>query len=87
MLGKYSCRRPEFAWLESVTEEEVLDLLPETDSSLHDLVALDQETIADRLEAWEASRVARLEHMTFQVTAGQAKVVRQALARAFHALR
>ena len=68
--------------LESFHETEVLDLLPETVTSLHALSSLGQESIAEHLHAWQQAQQARLKHLQFQVTGSQLEIVQEALKQA-----
>ena len=65
--------------LESVPQEVVLALLPETAESLGELVSLGEEDLAQRLRAWQTAQSARLKHLTFQLTEDELPVVRRAL--------
>ena len=49
--------------LESLPEQEVLDLLPETSETLQALATLGKADLAEHLQAWEQARAARLEHI------------------------
>jgi ParB family transcriptional regulator, chromosome partitioning protein len=68
--------------LQSLPQEEVLRLLPETAQSLQALAALGQETMADYLQNWQQAQGARLKHLQFQLTPIQLEVVEEALTRA-----
>ena len=59
--------------------QETQALLPESAEALASLADLGSIDLGEHLVDWEASRKARLKHMTFQVTAGQQEVVKQAL--------
>ena len=67
--------------LESLRRENVLELLPETVDSLTALASLGQDEIVKHLAAWERAQVARLKHLTIQLTQSQLDVVEEALAR------
>ena len=67
--------------LESLPEQEVLDLLPETAEPLQALATLGKADLAEHLEAWEQAQAARLEHMIFQLSHKQVEVVTEALER------
>jgi ParB family transcriptional regulator, chromosome partitioning protein len=67
--------------LETISQEEVLSLLPETASGLNALSSLGNDTIADCLERWEHARNAKLKHMQFQLTPNQVDIVQEALAQ------
>ena len=68
--------------LESVPQDEVLGLLPETAESLKALSSITPSSLADHMRAWEAGRGARLKHVTLQVTAEQLPEVEEAFALA-----
>jgi ParB family chromosome partitioning protein len=65
--------------LRSIAEDEVLDILPETQESLQALATLGQEDLAEHLAAWQAAQSARLKHLQVQLTASQLEVVEEAL--------
>ena len=65
--------------LSSVSENEILSLLPETTESLKSLSMIDEMDIAEYLKAWEESQVARLRHMQLQFTDEQLKTVEKAV--------
>ncbi|MBM3943366.1 MAG: chromosome partitioning protein ParB [SAR202 cluster bacterium] len=68
--------------LESLGKEDVLSLLPETDASLEDLLALaGEDTLAAQLQGWQQAQGARLKHLSVQLTPPQLEVVETALAR------
>jgi ParB family chromosome partitioning protein len=67
--------------LQSLSPEEVLQLLPETAQSLQALSSLGQEVMADYLKNWQQAQAARLKHLTFQFSQHQMEVVEEALAR------
>lgn len=67
--------------LASLSQEEVLSLLPETNDSLQALCSLGQQAMAQYLQAWQQAQGARLKHLSFQLTEGQLEVVREALSR------
>ena len=67
--------------LESLPEQEVLDLLPETVETLQTLANLGTADLAENLQAWEQARAARLQHMIFQLTHKQVEVMTEALER------
>jgi len=64
------------------TAGEVLAILPDSAKGLEALSGMGAETLASHLRAWEQVRVARLMHMTFQLTADQHRLVEEALAAA-----
>ncbi len=68
--------------LESIPQEEVLDLLPETAESLHTLASLTPRSLADHLRAWDGNLDVRLKHVTLQLTAEQLPDVEKALSLA-----
>jgi ParB family transcriptional regulator, chromosome partitioning protein len=65
--------------LQSLPQEEVLSLLPDTAQSLQALSALGQETMADYLQHWQQAQGARLKHLQFQLTPIQLEVVEETL--------
>jgi ParB family transcriptional regulator, chromosome partitioning protein len=65
--------------LQSVSQEEVLQLLPETAQSLQAMASLGQETMADYLQNWQNAQSARLKHLQFQLTPAQLEIVEEAL--------
>jgi ParB family transcriptional regulator, chromosome partitioning protein len=68
--------------LQSLPQEEVLSLLPDTAQSLQALSALGQETMADYLQNGQQAQGARLKHLQFQLTPIQLEVVEEALTQA-----
>lgn len=67
--------------LEHLPQHEVLEILPETSASLHELVNLGEQSIAQALQQWEQIQQARLRHLAFQLTDAQLSVVEEALQR------
>ena len=67
--------------LETRSQDEVIELLPETAENLSALASLGQEEMASHLLAWQESQNARLKHLQFQLTPVQLEVVEEALAR------
>jgi len=67
--------------LDSMPQQEVLALLPETAESLTELASLGQEDMAGYLHNWQEAQKARLKHLQFQLTPSQLDVVEEALAR------
>jgi ParB family chromosome partitioning protein len=65
--------------LQSLPQEEVLQLLPETAQSLQALSTLGQETLADYSKSWQNAQSARLKHLQFQLTSAQLEIVEEAL--------
>jgi ParB family chromosome partitioning protein len=65
--------------LESLPQEEVLSLLPETAQSLQVLSSLGQETMSHYLNNWQQAQSARLKHLQFQLTPAQLEIVEEAL--------
>ena len=66
--------------LETVSQAEVLSLLPETAESLQALSALTPSSLADHMRNWEENRAVRLKHVTLQLAAEQLPEVEEALA-------
>ena len=69
--------------LESMPEEEVLDLLPETSESLQWLSSVGQQEMAEYLQNLQQAQVAKLQHLQFQLLPYQLEVVEEALSRLF----
>jgi ParB family chromosome partitioning protein len=67
--------------LQSLPQEAVLQLLPETAQSLQVLSTLGRDTMANYLKNWQQAQVARLKHLTFQSTPAQLEIIEEALAR------
>ena len=65
--------------LQSLPQEAVLQLLPETAQSLQAMASLGQEAMADYLKNWQQAQSARLRHLQFQLTPAQVQVVEEAL--------
>ncbi len=65
--------------LSSVSEDEVLSLLPETTESLKSLPLINEIDLAEHLKAWEEAQVARLRHMQLQFTDKQLETVEEAI--------
>ena len=65
--------------LETISEPEVLAVLPETVESLKALSSMGKETIAEHLKAWQQAQAARLKHFIVQLTPSQKNVVEEAL--------
>ena len=66
--------------LEKVSQEEILELLPETADSLQALVSLGQQDMAQYLEAWEKAQQFKLKHLQLQLTPMQLEVIEEAIA-------
>ena len=66
---------------ESVSQETVLALLPETAESLQSLASMGQQSMADYPQVWQQMQAARLKHLQFQLTSDQLVVVEQVLNR------
>jgi len=67
--------------LETVSEAEVLALLPETKGSLTALANMSQDNIASSLQNWQQAQTAKLTHRQFQLTPKQNDIVEKALAQ------
>jgi ParB family transcriptional regulator, chromosome partitioning protein len=65
--------------LSSVSEDEVLSLLPETTESLKSLSTINEVDLAEHLQAWDKAQLARLRHMQLQFTDKQLEVVEEAV--------
>ena len=68
--------------LESLPNNEVLSILPESTESLQALASLGVMDISEHLRAWQQAQAARLRHLTFQLTDAQLDVVEETLQRA-----
>lgn len=67
--------------LDSLSQEEVLEILPETAGSLQSLASLNQNTVADYLQNWQESQPSRLKHLLFHLTSAQFEIVEKAITR------
>lgn len=68
--------------LDSMPEEDVSAILPETSSSLQALASsLGRESMAEGLRKWQQAQAAKLRHLTLQFTDQQLSVVEEALER------
>lgn len=67
--------------IESMPQQEVLALLPETAESLAELASLGQESMAEYLQGWQKAQQARLKHLQVQLIPSQLEIVEEALAR------
>ena len=67
--------------LESLSQGEVLSLLPETAESLQALTGLGQTDMAEHLRVWQQAQAARLRHLTFQFSGDQLELVEEALSK------
>ncbi|NQT72450.1 MAG: ParB N-terminal domain-containing protein [Chloroflexi bacterium] len=65
--------------LEDISQEDVLELLPETAQSLQALASIGQVEMATYLQNWQQAQSARLHHAQFQLTKAQSEVVEEAL--------
>ena len=65
--------------LSSVSENDVLSLLPETTESLKSLSLINEMDLAEHLKAWDQAQVARLRHMQLQFTDKQLELVEEAV--------
>jgi ParB family chromosome partitioning protein len=65
--------------LQSLPQEAVLQLLPETAQSLQALSTLGQDTMANYLKNWQQVQSARLKHLQFQLTPAQLETVEEAV--------
>ncbi len=70
--------------LSSVSEDEVLSLLPETTESLKSLSMINEMDLAEHLKAWEKAQFARLRHMQLQFTDKQLEIVEEAVSLVIH---
>ena len=67
--------------LKTVSEAEVLALLPETKGNLTALSTMSQDSIANSLQNWQQAQTAKLKHCQFQLTPKQTNIVEEALAQ------
>ena len=67
--------------LQSIPQEEVLALLPETAQTLESLASLGTEEMVAHIQKWQETRSARLKHFTAQLTGPQMEIVEEALER------
>ena len=65
--------------LATKSQKEVLDLLPETASSLQMLSSIGEQSLAQALQQWEQAQKARFRHLSFQLTDAQLEVVEEVL--------
>ncbi len=65
--------------LQEISQEEVLEILPETAQSLQSLASIGQIEMATYLQNWQQAQSARLHHAQFQLTQSQSEVVEEAL--------
>ena len=70
--------------LSSVSEDEVLSLLPETTESLKSLSMINEMDLAENLKAWDEAQDARLRHMHLQFTDKQLETVEEAISLVIH---
>ncbi len=70
--------------LSSVSEDEVLSLLPETTESLKSLSLINEMDLAEHLKTWEKAQAARLRHMQLQFTDKQLETVEEAVSLMIH---
>lgn len=66
--------------LETVPQDDVLSLLPETVESLKALTSIARADMAQHLLAWQGAQAARLRHVQLQLTDKQLEVVEEAVA-------
>lgn len=66
--------------LETVPQDDVLSLLPETVESLKALTSITRADMAQHLLAWQGAQAARLRHVQLQLTDKQLEVVEEAVA-------
>ena len=73
--------------LETIPQDDVLSVLPETRESLKAMATLGQQEMANYLESWQRAQGARLKHLQLQLTSAQLQVVEEALSRFLSAAR
>jgi ParB family transcriptional regulator, chromosome partitioning protein len=67
--------------LETIPENDILAILPETNIGLRSLRSLGKETMVEYLMNWEKAKEARLRHLQFQLTSKQLEVVEKVIHR------
>lgn len=67
--------------LETIPEQEVLAVLPETAATLKGIAAIGQGDLTVSLQNWQLAQATKLRHLQFQLTNNQLAVVEEALAR------
>ena len=67
--------------LETLPEEAILSILPESSESLRALASIGLQGMAEYLENWQRAQAARLRHLQFQLTPTQLEVIEDALKR------
>jgi len=67
--------------LDTIPQEEVLSVLPDTAESLTALSSMGHEIMADYLRNWQQAQSAKLKHLQFQLTSEQLDVVEHVLTR------
>ena len=67
--------------LKTVSEAEVMALLPETKGNLAALATMSQDSIASCLQNWQQAQSAKLKHFQFQLTPKQTDMVEKALSQ------
>ncbi|MBM2824771.1 MAG: ParB-like nuclease protein [Dehalococcoidales bacterium] len=67
--------------LETVTEQQVLAIIPETAGTLQAIASMGQQDMTAYLQNWQQAKTTKLRHMMFQLTQGQLEVVEETLAR------
>jgi ParB family chromosome partitioning protein len=73
--------------LDSISQNEVLNMLPESARSLGALASLNQESTAEHLRVWQDSQKARLKHLSLQLTGSQLEIVLKAVGKLLPAAR
>jgi len=65
--------------MQSIPEEEILAVLPDTIESLKGMSSLSQETIAGYLQNWNRAQAARLKNLLFKLTKDQLQTIEKAI--------
>ena len=67
--------------LDTIPQEQVLEVLPETPASLQAMASLGEVDMAEYLKNFQAAQPAKLRHFNLQFTPAQLEVVEQAIDR------
>ncbi len=67
--------------LETVTEEQVIAIIPETAGTLKAIAAMGQLDMTAYLKNWQQAKATKLKHMMFQLSQDQLDMVEEALGR------
>ena len=67
--------------LATISQDQVLKVLPETPASLQAMASMGEEEMAGYLKNFQAAQRAKLRHLNLQLTQAQLEVVEEALGR------